>query len=75
MKNRDEMTSKVPNGYSGFILHNTGNSWKQDAGFKWNIRLPEIFLSVAKFQNGAVFSFPRWASKFYSLNTGVLGNS
>lgn len=26
MKNRDEMTSEVPNGYSGFILHNTGNS-------------------------------------------------
>lgn len=45
------------------------------AGFKWNIHLAKIFLSVAEFQNGAIFFFPRWASELYSLQTGVLGNS
>ena len=69
------MASKVHNWYSAFILHDSGNSWKQNAGFKWNIYLPETFLSVAEFQNGSVFCFPRWAGKFYSLQTGVLGNS
>lgn len=64
------------NSYSGFILHDPGKSWKQDAGFK-KIKFPEIFLAAFKFQNVSLFCFPvfffYWcSSKLYKLQTGVL---